>query len=513
MFNFMNTNCPYEDWTSEASIRCPNSDNYHCVKDEYDRIGWVCTQPIWVEKGKCPIYNTDARALDLTACTQTKCPQQDYRSNDIDVENACRYSYKKSFSSSTTMLPSTSASTDEDKISLYLIIPIAVVLVFVVVIVIGLILYTRRRKQPQNNDVVLEEANLIEQAKTSQKTIDPTRSFHQAKEILTKKKRVVITGVQGSGKTFLANRLVNDLMKHESTIKITWISNLTELYQVLKESITEMSIYVFDEFFYELQTEKKLKDTAKELEKFLKKDEKPYIILTCPTYIWRKLARCEEFQPRFSDMHIDLDEINESEKRALLKSLMMRYNVSKEKALKLCKLEKKLLKRVSTNIGVPGLISWVCTQSSEENIDKLVNDPLQSISAKVVSLKEALMEKETGKYLILAYMSIKDGTIDVNNVDEKLFDTLKERYIPGFLNENLEEDVRGMKRYYPLKEKDGFYEIDLNILKKIVLVSLAKDDIFFFQKHCSNVYSRYVLPKTECLHEIDASYTECFIRI
>lgn len=347
-------------------------------------------------------------------------------------------------------------------------------------------------------------------AETSKRAKETTWSFNQAKEILSKKKRVVITGVQGSGKTYLSKSLVNDL---KSTIKITWISNLAELYQEHNESITDMSAYVFDELFYELQTEQKIKDTVKELEKFLKRDAKPYIILTCPTCIWQRLAISEGFQPRFSDMLIDLDKINEREKRALLKSLMKRYNLSKEEAEKLCKSQDKLLKRVSTDIGFPGLISWICSQPSEENIDTLLNDPLLSISTKVVSLKKALTEKEAGKYLILAYMSIKDGKIDVNNVDEELFNILKEKYVRGFRNNNLEEYVRGMKGYFLSEEKDGCFEIDLNILKKIVLVSIAKDDIEFFQKHCRIVFSRYVIHSLECPHDIDASFTQCFIKI
>lgn len=73
---------------------------------------------------------------------------------------------------------------------------------------------------------------------------------------------------------------------------------------------------------------------------------------------------------------------------------MRRYILSKREAEKLCKLQDNLMKWVSAKIGFPGLISQVCTQSSVKKIDKLVNDPLQSISAKVASLKDALTEKE-----------------------------------------------------------------------------------------------------------------------
>lgn len=58
-----------------------------------------------------------------------------------------------------------------------------------------------------------------------------------------------------------------------------------------------MSTYVFDEKIYELQTKRKV----------FKKVVKPYVIL-----IILIANACKRFQPRFSNMHIDLDKINES---------------------------------------------------------------------------------------------------------------------------------------------------------------------------------------------------------
>lgn len=52
MFNVIKESCPYQNWTSVAKKRCPNPVNFHCLKDEFGRIVWLCSEPIWVEKGK-----------------------------------------------------------------------------------------------------------------------------------------------------------------------------------------------------------------------------------------------------------------------------------------------------------------------------------------------------------------------------------------------------------------------------------------------------------------------------
>lgn len=69
--------------------------------------------------------------------------------------------------------------------------------------------------------------------------------------------------------------------------------------------------------------------------------------------------------------------------------------------------------------------------------------------------------------------------MDVINFDKVMFDLLKNKYDFVFVDKKVEEYVRSMVGYYLLRNEDGSYVFDLDIMKKIVFVSVVKENVLF----------------------------------
>lgn len=246
------------------------------------------------------------------------------------------------------------------------------------------------RRQPQRNNFKRDEESidLMQQTatETSKQVQRPRDMFDKAKNFLNKKRMVVITGVQGSGKTFLAKSLANDLQEDGKIINRSTICSINELQWGTSE---KKDIYIIDEIFYELQLYEKIKETLIALNDFLSIVGKTHCtcIITIPSFTWK--YHIEEFDASFYNVHVDLDERGDSEKFMILQSLKAKYDVSCIQTKKLIELENDLLVTSLDCIGFPAFVSWMYKQQSVEKMKKCLNRPLQMMSEEISSMKTA----------------------------------------------------------------------------------------------------------------------------
>lgn len=317
--------------------------------------------------------------------------------------------------------------------------------------------------------------------KTARKDEKPACLFGQAKMFLIKTKMVVITGVPGSGKTFLAKSLVTELQKNGYKMKSVLICNLDQLQQIHSGNVDQLQrgsgeqekIYIIDDIFHELQKHDKFAETLTALNKFLSHAGETYFIITIPSCTW--MNNCDEFDYKFFKVQINLEKRDNSEKLAILQSLQTQHDLSNDQLANLNELKNEILLSSFACIGFPALVSWMFKQTNVEQLEKCLCDPLKMIRDEISSIKNGTIE-DKGQFFVLSYICLKDGKIDVQNVDENLFNFLKKKYAPKFNDKNLEKYCNGMVGHYLISDADGCYEVDLNIIKKTVCDSVEEDN-------------------------------------
>lgn len=106
-------------------------------------------------------------------------------------------------------------------------------------------------------------------------------SFEKAKHYLEEKTRVVITGVQGTGKTYLAEVLVSVMEKTKQELNKLWISSFSQLLEETSKPTRNVNLYILDDIFYELQLESEFYETLTMVNDFMTNIAEKFIIITC----------------------------------------------------------------------------------------------------------------------------------------------------------------------------------------------------------------------------------------
>ena len=322
----------------------------------------------------------------------------------------------------------------------------------------------------------------------------------------------MITRVQGTGKTYLAEYLVSDMEKTKEKLRKLWISSFSQLLKETSKPTRNVELYILDDIFYELLLEADFHQIVTVVNDFMNNFAEICIIITMPSYIWRKhLALFSNTV--LNSVQIDLNERDDVEKRFIIKQLISQHIINPTKAKWLSDSDNILMgKTPFTTVGFPAVISWICKKTQEEVYDRLLNNPLKKMSEEIEELKQSHKVEICGKYVILSYVTFHDGVLDQSDMDTPLLHSLIEMFAPGFQEKDLKQYAKDMVGEYLLEIREGVYKIDLNIWSKLVFVSVAKTNLQFAEEKYKKP-TRHVINVEDCPDDLNEAYPECFIKV
>ena len=305
---------------------------------------------------------------------------------------------------------------------------------------------------------------------------------------------------------------MSDIEEKRRKLKKIWISSFSQLLEENSKPTRNVDLYILDDLFYELQLDTEFYETLTIVNDFMTNITENCIIITVPSYIWRKHIALFS-KTKLDEVHIDLNEMDHREKRFIMKLLMSQHCINSEHASRFNKIENRLVgKSPFKTIGFPAVISWMCKTSHEVGFERMLVHPLQKMSEEIEELKQSHRTEECAKYVILSYLTFHDGILDIKNVNTLLIHSLMEMYARRFQEKDLNRYVKNMVGEYLLEINEGVYKMDLNIWSKLVFVSVAKENLRFAEENYKNS-RRHIINEKDCPKDMDEAYPECFIKV
>lgn len=183
-----------------------------------------------------------------------------------------------------------------------------------------------RRKLSQHSDALPPESITFINEDSETLVKETNISFEKAKHYLEEKTRVVVTGVQGTGKTYLAESLVLYMNKKRRKLKKMWISSFSQLLEEKSKPTRNVDLYILDGLFYELLLETEFQKILRVLYDFMNNFPEICIIITMPSYLWKK--DMDPFSKSgLENVHIDLNKRDNSEKLYIMKQFMSQHYI------------------------------------------------------------------------------------------------------------------------------------------------------------------------------------------
>ncbi|XP_061187633.1 uncharacterized protein LOC133195720 [Saccostrea echinata] len=521
MFSSINTTCPYTNWVPTAKELCADPNRYHCLNDEFGKSGWICADPIWVEAGRCPEFNSVAKKLDTVPCQGENCPDKVFQSSFVHLYLDCRRHGDEMTTSFTSMDLTTEAGALSSHASFGITVGvIAVVAVSIIAVAVLCFLLRKRRRNKNDSD---PEAGIAMLA-----TPEPNdeRSFSRAQRALRTERFVVITGIQGAGKTFLAKRLCNEWLQEE---KCVWITDPNSL-----PVVTDFdSVLILDDLFHELQSEDELKEIKANIESLYENavvKDKGKIILTVTSLI---LQRHESiFEGRKYKNIINLDELSKVDREEILQFHMSMNNIaernSKNQNSSIVIRDQDFKRMVEFNIhgsfeslvekgiGYSAVIALCCKfydkKELRDQCGRFVKTPMSWLRQYLRDMLNKRNIDRKMEAIALSVLALHGGKLTLRDLNSAMVDKLMglENVNPNW-KECLKQAFTNLKSKF-VDENESVYSFQVPVVMKVLFIVICERHIELLQFSDKYLYQRRVCTSSSFPSDFKGDYKKSFLK-